>query len=847
MMSRSWSWLLLLGGLALAPLHAEQTRRSSFPRLEVSPGAETELVPGSLVGLELRVSDPDGETVSLRMPAPPPGLDFPLLVDEQPPFRVRLEWAVPASGLPARTVLAFEAEDASGRVTRLQVPFRILGSFARVVTGDVTGDGRDDVVAVARDADLPPHVNAGALYVWAGRRVPGGAPSAVLTAATPRSGDRLGTDGVQLGDVTGDGVLDVVADTRAANSQGVRDCGAIHVWAGGATLAGARTESALLVAPAPTELLQLHGSSLVDVTGDGVLDVVASSGFATVTGVANAGAAHVWAGGPGLRGVPAPRATLSVPGADANDEFTIGRFADVSGDGILDLIGSSRADVGGLVDLGAFWVFEGGATLAGGVAPVARLATPYLGAGGTLHLAELTGDGITDIVGEVLLADVGGVIDAGALIVWAGGTLVGAALPRAALVATGASPDDRLGSSGVLFQDVTGDGRADVIASSFRTDVAGVADAGAIHVWRGGPGLAGVPPPRATLAVPGAAPLDGLFAAEIPLVDLTGDGIADLVGLSSADGPGAPDAGAAHVWAGGATLLGAPAPLATLRVPGALAQDRLGLASGRHGVRCADLDGNGLAELVLASSSADRGGLQVDTGAIQVFPELTGLGGIVSPRATLLVPTPFAGDGFPQSNGSVMKFADVSGDGVLDVLAGSSSWSTLDSGTVLVWRGGTLSGTPPPQAVLTPPQPMQFDHLGLAHDDGILLADLTRDGVLDLVVAGLYLDGSAPDSGMVLLWRGGLALSGAPAPQAALLNPAAIASEALGVSALRLVDLDRDGQPDVLAGSHLAEPGGIAGTGALFLWNGGPTLTGSTAPDATMSVPGAAPSDHLGG
>ena len=101
---------------------------------------------------------------------------------------------------------------------------------------DLTGDGLDELVAVAYRAREYQIQDAGAIYVWSG------APSHV--GGVPASGrltvppglvvpDSLGFSSVQalqLGDVTGDGLLDVVVNHRLATVDGVLEAGAVHVW-----------------------------------------------------------------------------------------------------------------------------------------------------------------------------------------------------------------------------------------------------------------------------------------------------------------------------------------------------------------------------------------------------------------------------------------------------------------------------------------------------------------------------------------------------------------------------------------------------------------------------------------
>src|SRR5205814_1302737 len=71
-------------------------------------------------------------------------------------------------------------------------------------------------------------------------------------------------------------------------------------------------------------------------------------------------------------------------------------------------------------------------------------------------------------------ADVGGAVDRGSVYVWEGGSpLAGAPAPHATLTVRGAFASDELGSSGgqaVLLADVSGDGLLDVIAGSSLAD-----------------------------------------------------------------------------------------------------------------------------------------------------------------------------------------------------------------------------------------------------------------------------------------------------------------------------------------------------------------------------------------
>ncbi|MCI0636590.1 MAG: hypothetical protein L0206_22120, partial [Actinobacteria bacterium] len=390
------------------------------------------------------------------------------------------------------------------------------------------------------------------------------------------------------------------AGARDADIGGVADCGAIYVWAGGPSLAGATNPTATLTVTDPNSSDQLgendgQGIYLVDVTGDRIRDVVAAAQFADPAGVQDAGAIYLWNGGPNLSGSIEPDATLFVPGAAVEDRLGTSdgeslQFGDLDRDGILDLVCVTRlADDDEKTNVGALYFWKGGA-LADSEAPAAALTVPSAKAFDALGvslfawqqgfaLRDVTGDGRLDVIAGAAAADVGGLADAGAIYIWSGASLSGAVEPAATLFVPGTASGDRLGSSwGEGIADVTGDGILDVIAGSRFADVGGVVDAGAIWVWSGGTGLAGPVGPTVALTVPGAGAGDFLSIAQrnfnasdgggpgIVVADVTGDGVADVSSVApSADVGPYPNSGAAYVWAGGSTLQAQPT--ATLRVP----------------------------------------------------------------------------------------------------------------------------------------------------------------------------------------------------------------------------------------------------------------------------------------
>ncbi|MCI0342429.1 MAG: IPT/TIG domain-containing protein [Planctomycetales bacterium] len=612
---------------------------------------------------------------------------------------------------------------------------------------------------------------------------------------------------------------------------------------------------------------------VADVTGDGILDAVAGAVSADVGGTTNTGAVYLWAGRATPSGIPT--ATLRIAGAVAGDQLgnTSGQAiqcADVTGDGTLDvLVGTFLADVGGTADTGAVYVWAGGSGLSGTLSPTATLRVSGAVAGDQLGLAsgqgiqcaDVTGDGTLDVVVGAAYADVGGTVDAGAVYVWAGGSgLTGTPAPTAVLTVSGAVTNDRLGTGtgqAILCADVTGDGTADVVVGAFQADVGGTVNTGAVHVWAGGSGLAGTLSPTATLRVSGAVTNDGLgdaqFGQAIQCADVTGDGTLDVVvGAYQADIGGTTDTGAVYVWAGGSGLAGTLSPTATLRVSGAVAGDSLGSASGQA-IQCADVSGDGTLDIVVGANAADVGGT-VDTGAVYVWAGGSGLAGTLSPTATLRVAGAVASDRLGFATGQAIQCADVSGDGILDVVVGASQadiGGTTDTGAVYMWAGGSgLTGTLSSTATLGVVGAVAGDQVGLAVGQAVQCADVTGDGVLDIVAGAQSADaGATANTGAVYVWAGGSGLTGTLGTTATLQVAGAVASDQLGAAvgqAIQCADVTGDGTPDIIAGAQVADVGGTTNTGAVYVWAGGSGLSGTLSPTATLRVAGAVANDQLG-
>ena len=265
---------------------------------------------------------------------------------------------------------------------------------AALALADLDGDGFADLAVGAPFHDAGGR-DAGRVYVYRGG--PGGlaaTPALVLDGGT---GDRFGGDLAAPGDVDVDGVADLLIGAPFDDDDG-RDAGRAYLLRGAADLTA--TTRVALRGGAARDTLGWSVSAAGDLDGDGAVDVVVGAPFAD--GVASdAGAAHVYRGGPGLPAVLAPALTL--PGAErlASFGWAVAGGGDLDDDGHADLVIATHLADGNKVDEGRARVYRGSDALV-----VTTAITTLMGTGGHTDLfgwaaataGDVTGDGYDDVV-----------------------------------------------------------------------------------------------------------------------------------------------------------------------------------------------------------------------------------------------------------------------------------------------------------------------------------------------------------------------------------------------------------------------------------------------------------------
>ena len=468
------------------------------------------------------------------------------------------------------------------------------------------------------------------------------------------------------------------------------------------------------VAVTPGSAITLQSGARVIVNTDGTLSYEVGTAFQSLGAGQTAQDVFTYSGGDGGGSPLAPEGVFNVgaingtngfviQGATAGDRsgYSVAGIGDINGDGRDDLLISAlSADPTGRTDAGISYVVFGrqggfGQTLdlasltaAQGFAITGINAFDFSGAS-VSAAGDVNGDGLADFLIGAPWGEAAQGTNAGeAYLVFGRAGGFGAGLDLSTLDGVtgvtfrGVAAGDGLGFAVSGAGDINGDGFDDLILGAREADGSGEVDAGASYVvfGRAGGFTAGMDVSTLTgtdgFRISGADPTDRSGYSVAAAGDVNGDGIDDLIiGAPQGDPGGRANAGEAYVVFGrlggfGATLdLGALSGTNGFTISGVDAGDHAGWSVASAG----DLNGDGLADLVIGALYADPGGRENAGKTWVVFGRVGGFGANLD-LSSMAAATGFTITGTTALNltgHSVASAGDVNGDGIDDLLIGA--------------------------------------------------------------------------------------------------------------------------------------------------------------------------------
>jgi len=401
-------------------------------------------------------------------------------------------------------------------------------------SGDVNGDGYDDVIVGEKNAD---YSATGKAYIYFGGAAMNS--TADLTMTGEATSNYFGASVSEAGDVNGDGYADAVTGAFGYNS----NTGRSYLFMYG--MNGTFNSDLSMTGAAILREIGASVSSAGDVNGDGYDDVIIGAPFSA--GGIYAGDAYIYFGGLNLDNI----ADVTFGGEAANNRFgkSVSKAGDVNGDGYDDVIIGAWSYSSGK---GRSYIYYGGAAMnsTADVTMTGINANDYFGVS-VSGAGDVNGDGYADVI--VGSEGFSFASNTGRSYIFLGGAVMN---NIADVTMNGDSANSYFGNIVSDAGDVNGDGYADVIvgARGFR------ANTGRAYVFLGSESMNSV----ADLTITGEYADDSFGSSVSTAGDINGDAFSDIIiGAHRA----ASGAGRAYIYYGGTVMNIYPDVLLTGEIP----------------------------------------------------------------------------------------------------------------------------------------------------------------------------------------------------------------------------------------------------------------------------------------
>ena len=367
--------------------------------------------------------------------------------------------------------------------------------------------------------------------------------------------------------------------------------------------------------------------------------------------------------------------------------------------------------------------------------------------------------------------------------------------------------------------DVNGDGYEDLLVGAYTYD-SGQTDEGAVFLYLGSAN--GIPFGATPAATYQSDQIQGWMGYSVAGADVNGDGYSDVLAAGYDMSFGQAGEGAVCVFMGGPTVSdGTPGTAAAL-----LQVNSVTAAFGQAVANAGDVNGDGYDDVLVGAPDYNNPGIG-STGAAFVF--LGGASGVSTAPATTLSGNIATVD----FGGAVAGVGDVNGDGYADISVADPQYKNgqTNEGGLFTWYGSATGiangGISSAQSTLE--SNVVSDYLG--YKAVAAAGDVNRDGYADVIVGCLNWTNGEASEGAAFILHG---------------SPAGIASGSVGTVANTTLemnsagagvnkvagagDVNGDGYADVVVGSPGYDFGGVANTGAMVVYLGGPSGVASVSP-----------------
>ncbi len=374
-------------------------------------------------------------------------------------------------------------------------------------------------------------------------------------------------------------------------------------------------------------------------------------------------------------------------------------------------------------------------------------------------------------------------------------------LADADYVLSGDAQGDYAGRPAAAAGDLNADGFGDLVVGAYLESSSGDSS-GAAYLIAGPLTGSGYLSDLSVSMVQGDAEYDYAGVSVAGAGDIDGDGLDDVLVGAYGEDSGASSAGAAYLLLGPATVSGSLGDVAVATFTGDGSFDY----AGRTVAAAGDVDGDGVADLLIAAESEDTGGSSA--GAVYLVLGPASSGGSLGTLASAMLT---GEEAYAAAGESIAGAVDLDGDGADDLVIGAAGDDGYKGAAYVVYgpaSSGSLGDVA--DAKLTGSDSYEY-----AGDAVAGVGDVDGDGNDDLLVGAWGDDTAGSYAGAAYLVLGPVT-GGVLADVAEAILTGESPSDDAGESVAGAGDVDGDGFADFLVGADYEDTGG-SNAGAAYL------------------------------